>query len=87
MGNPGTRRASGPLRGWWGRLTDVDTLELLVLEGNVDFVGWGVLARTVEGEGEDRILAGFGLHGGRRGVACGGEEAKDNGKGEAFHGG
>ena len=70
------------------RLTDVEILEIIFLrKGDVDFVGWRVLARSVEGEGEGCHLARYGLHEGRRGVACDGQEAENEGKGEGFHGG
>ena len=69
----------------WKRLTDVEALEVLLrLNGDVNFIGGS--GCTEEGEGEICSLTGFGLHWGRRGVAHGGEEAENNGTGEAFHG-
>ena len=82
--------ANSPLGvgGWWTRLTDVEALEVLLrCKWDVNLIGWRVLARTEEGEGEGCDLAGFGLHWGWRGVTHDGDEAEKNGKGEAFHGG
>ena len=79
-------RANSPRRGRWKRLTDVEALEILLrLKGDVNFIRWRVLARTKEGEGESRDLAGFGLRWRRRGVRHDGEEAKNSGKVEALH--
>ena len=70
------------------RLTDVEALEVLARrEGDVNFIGRRVRARTEELDGEGRDLAGLKLHWGRRGVTRRGEEAKNDGKGEGFHDG
>lgn len=70
------------------RLTDVEALEVLARrQGDVDFIGRGVRACTEEVDAEGRDLAGLRLRGGRHGVTCRGEEAKDHGKGEGFHDG
>lgn len=80
-------RANSPRCKEWKRLTDVEALEILLrFKSDVDFIGWRVRARTVEGEGEGRYLAGLGLRWRRQGVGCDGEKAENDGKGEAFHG-
>ena len=72
------------------RLTNVEAVVVLVrgdAAGTV--IAWRVRARTTECEGKafETNLAGFRLHRRRCRVADDGMEAKDNGKGEAFHGG
>ena len=78
--------ASSQLCGWGKELTDVETLEVFRrLKGDIYFIRWRILARTIECERESRDLAGLRLHWRRHGLTGDGEEAKNSGEGKGFH--